>query len=124
MTFALLEERCRRFIELMHEGSLAIDQHDVEAVERVSLASEALLAQIEQGWYLVLGDSERPEGDLEGLRQLMREALDRSQENQRRLAWWTEQTRDSLRTVRHGETALMGYAGSPAMGSGYLSATA
>jgi len=87
MPLRFLEERCQRFIELMREGSAAIERKDATGLESISATSEELLAQIERACYLtlsaadVLGDN----AEWGRLRQLLTEAIDRSAQNQRRI---------------------------------------
>ena len=84
----LLEERCRKLIELMQEGVAAIERQDVPALNRVSAASLELLAQIERGWCLALGvaDGRTDHAELTDLRTLMSAALTRSVLTQQRIS--------------------------------------
>jgi hypothetical protein len=92
MSLRILEERCRRFIELMQQGSAAIDRRDGAALSAVSVASEELFQQIERGWLLVVSNAERPDEYEEWarLRALIAEAAIRSQQNQAKLTGWME----------------------------------
>jgi hypothetical protein len=89
MTLEMLEERCQRFIDLMRQGSAAIDRQDAIVLEAVSRSSEILLDQIEQAWHLALSEPDAVStGSWERLRLLMRAALDQSAENQRKMSFW------------------------------------
>ncbi|MBI3603485.1 MAG: hypothetical protein HY205_03440 [Nitrospirae bacterium] len=116
MELAQLEERYRRFIALMETGAAAIEQEDVEAVETVAQDSAVLLRELETAW----GEVERlshqaglpqDEAALTRLDLLMREALGRSDRNQRRVEQWVGQTQASLRAIAKGSAALAGYGG-------------
>jgi hypothetical protein len=89
MALEMLEERCQRFIDLMRQGSAAIDRQDAIVLEAVSRSSEILLEQIERDWHLALTEPEvAAGGSWERLRLLMRAALDQSAENQRKMSFW------------------------------------
>src|SRR5574341_1981191 len=91
MTLEMLEERCQRFIDLMRQGSAAIDRQDAIVLEAVSRSSEILLEQIERGWHHALTEPEAAGGgSWERLRLLMRAALDQSAENQRKMSFWAQ----------------------------------
>ena len=87
MPLRLLEERCRRLIQLMQEGSAAIERQDARALNSLSAASLELIAQIERAWCLTLStaDGRVDHADWEELRKLMAEAMNRSALNQQRM---------------------------------------
>jgi hypothetical protein len=86
MRLRILQERCRRFIELMHQGSAAIERGDAAALSAVTVASEVLFRQIEQGWHLAVNTADRAdEYEWVRLRTLIAEAAVQSQHNQAKL---------------------------------------
>lgn len=107
MTLEMLEERCQRFIDLMRQGSVAIDRQDAIVLEAVSRSSEVLLEQIERGWHLAMAAPEAAAGGAswERLRLLMRVALDQSAENQRKMSFWARHQRPAVRRARCGDRA-------------------
>lgn len=129
MELSQLEERYRRFIALMETGAAAIEHEDVEAVETVAQDSAVLLRELEAAW----GEVERlsrqaglphDEAAATRLDLLIREALGRSDRNQRRIEQWVGQTQASLRAIAKGSAALAGYGGLGRQGDSWVSAEA
>ena len=126
MTLEMLEERCQRFIDLMRQGSVAIDQQDAIILEAVSRSSEVLLEQIEREWLIALAEPEAAAvgADWERLRRLMRAALDQSAENQRKMSFWARQHRRAEHSARYGDRGTPGYSTKELPGMGLPRATA
>ncbi|TAJ30692.1 MAG: hypothetical protein EPO64_03015 [Nitrospirae bacterium] len=126
MELSQLEERYRRFIALMETGAAAIEQEDVEAVETVAQDSAVLLRELEAVWGEVTPrtGSAEDEAALVRLGQVMREALGRSDRNQRRIEQWVGQTQASLGAIAKGSAALAGYGGLGRQGDSSMSAQA
>jgi len=126
MTLEMLEERCQRFIDLMRQGSAAIDQQDAIILEAVSRSSEVLLEQIERDWYLAMAAPEATAmgANWERLRMLMRAALDQSVENQRKMFFWAQHQRHAGRPARYVGRAAPGYSAQQLPGMGLPKATA
>lgn len=114
MSLAMLEERCKRFMDLMGQASVAIDQQDAIILEAVSRSTEVLLEQIERSWYLAMAGPERTLDDedletWERLRLFMQRAMHQSAENQRKMYSWARRGRpvpstaypDALLTLRY-----------------------
>lgn len=126
MTLEMLEERCQRFIDLMRQGSVAIDQQDAIILEAVSRSSEVLMEQIERGWYLAMAEPEAAGvgADWERLRRLMRAALDQSAENQRKMSFWAQRHRHAGQPARYGDRDAPEYSTRDLPGMGLPRATA
>jgi hypothetical protein len=124
MTLEHLERRCWQFIDLMQQGSQAIEREDALTLEAVSRASERLLEQIEIGWHLALTGPEGSAGEnaWQRVRLLIKEALEQSAENQRKMSSWAQYHRQTLRTVRRA--AETGADSREQRGFGNLHATA
>jgi len=88
MALEYLENHCQRFLELMQQGTDAINRKDATTLLAVSAASDELLAQIERAWYQVFDSSDvQPDGaEWARLRTLLAEAMVCSSQNQRRIA--------------------------------------
>lgn len=111
-----LESPYRRYLDLLDRGAKAIEQEDLEALEAVAAASALVLAEMRD----VLADLEAQavtgglageEAALESLGLLMRDAINRSERNQERIAAWKAQTQEWLCTAKAGSVAMAGYAG-------------
>ena len=126
MTLEMLEERCQRFIDLMRQGSVAIEQQDAIILEAVSRSSEVLLEQIERGWHLAMAAPEAAAvgTNWERVRMLMQAALDQSAENQRKMSFWARHHRYAGQSARYVDRAAPGYSTQELPGMGLPKATA
>ena len=113
MDLELLLDHYQRYLVLMDRGAQAVERQDLLTLEDLAQESAVLLAQIRLAWSEVEADPSRLGGDeaVERLRRMMEEALARSEQNQRLVARWMEQTQESLRTAMKGLAAMAGYAG-------------
>ncbi len=108
----------------MERGAESIERQDLLALEDIAQESAVLLAQIRTAWCDVEADPSLlgSEAGIERLRLLMQEGLGRSEQNQSRMAQWTEQTQESLRTTMKGSAAMAGYAGLACQEKGLVNA--
>ena len=113
MDLELLLDHYQRYLVLMDRGAQAVERQDLLTLEDLAQESAVLLAQIRLAWSEVEENPSRLEGNerVERLRRMMEEALARSEQNQRLVARWMEETQESLRTAMKGSTAMAGYAG-------------
>ncbi len=111
-----LEIPYRHYLDLLDRGAKAIEQEDLEALEAVAAASASVLAEMraalaELEAQAVSGGLAGEEAALEALGLLMQDAINRSEQNQERIAVWKAQTQEWLCTAKAGSVAMAGYAG-------------
>ena len=116
----------RSFIDLMRQGSVAIEQQDAIILEAVFRSSEVLLEQIERGWHLAMAAPEAAAvgTNWERVRMLMRAALDQSAENQRKMSFWAQHHRHAGQSACRVDRVAPGYSTPELPGMGLPRATA